>query len=474
MLQPKPIQKPGYRNIEVDGDANEDAELYYSKLSVIDVRIKDYIPFGHSVQVDKWRTNVTMNEAALVERFKMVRARSVSLCTPLEVEDYCIQAMFDVSPPKWHLAHVTWFFETFILVPFDKKYRIFQREFAHLFNSYYETAGAFFPRQKRGMLSRPTVAEVYRYRSHVDTAVLELLENPPEQHAVDILERVRLGIEHEIQHQELLLMDTLYNFSINPLQPVYHSIQIPTPTAPVSDMGWQEFAGGIVEIGHAGKEFSYDNERPRHQTLLQDFRMGTRLLTNAEYLSFIADGGYQRAELWLSDAWSTISVQHWQAPLYWIKEGSDWRHFDLTGAHELRMHEPVSHLSYYEADAYARWAGKRLPTEAEWEHAASMLPITGNFLDGGLYVPQPAQQPGLTQLYGDLWEWTQSAYLPYPGFRPLPGTLGEYNGKFMSDQMVLRGGCCITAQDHLRASYRNFFRAADRWMFSGLRLAEDA
>jgi ergothioneine biosynthesis protein EgtB len=415
-----------------------------------------------------------MNDAALIERFKTVRARSGSLCAPLEIEDYCIQAMPDVSPTKWHLAHVTWFFETFILVPFDKKYLVFQRDFAHLFNSYYETAGTFFPRPQRGMLSRPTVAEIYRYRAHVDSALLELLTNLPEQYAEDILERVRLGIEHEIQHQELLLMDTLYNFSINPLQPAYHSVPILSPNAPVPAMGWKEFSGGIVEIGHNGNGFSFDNERPRHQTLLQDFRLGTRLVTNAEYLAFIDDGGYRRVDLWLSDAWHTVNAQQWQAPLYWFSEGSDWRHFDLMGVHALRMDEPVSHLSHYEADAYARWMGKRLPTEAEWEHAASAQAVSGNFLDVGLYVPQPARQAGLTQMYGDLWEWTLNAYLPYPGFCPLAGTLGEYNGKFMSNQMVLRGGCCVTPQDHIRASYRNFFRPADRWMFSGLRLAEDA
>ncbi|MBI5891676.1 MAG: ergothioneine biosynthesis protein EgtB [Nitrosomonadales bacterium] len=414
-----------------------------------------------------------MNDAALMERYQTIRARSESLCAPLEIEDYCIQAMADVSPPKWHLAHVTWFFEMFILVPYAKQYRMLREEYAHLFNSYYETAGTFFPRPQRGMLSRPTVAEVYRYRSHVDAAMLELLAHPPEQHAADIRQRLQLGIEHEIQHQELLLMDTRYNFSINPLQPAYHNVIIPAPTNPVPEMGWQEFAGGIVEIGHDGDSFAYDNERPRHKTYVQDFRLGTRLVTNAEYLAFIDDGGYGRVDLWLSDAWRTIRERQWQAPLYWFSEGRDWMHFDLTGAHDLRMDEPVSHLSYYEADAYARWAGKRLPTEAEWEHAAGTQAIAGNFLDNGLYVPRPAQQAGMSQLYGDLWEWTQSAYLPYPGFKPLPGTLGEYNGKFMSDQMVLRGGCCVTARDHLRASYRNFFRAADRWPFSGLRLAED-
>ena len=408
----------------------------------------------------------------LIERYRTVRARSEMLCAPLEVEDYCIQAMENASPPKWHLAHVSWFFEKFILVPYAKHYRMLRDEYAHLFNSYYETAGTFFPRPQRGMLSRPTVQEVYDYRHHVDGAMLELLSNAPELHAADIRQRLQLGLEHEIQHQELLLMDTRYNFSINPLHPVYHRIALP-PAAPVSAMAWQEFSAGIVEIGHSGDAFAYDNERPRHKTYVQDFRLGTRLVTNAEYLAFIEDGGYDRVDLWLSDAWRTLKEQHWQAPLYWFKQDRDWMHFDLTGAHALRLDEPVSHLSYYEADAYARWAGKRLPTEAEWEHAASAQPIAGNFLDNGLYVPQAAQHSGMNQMFGDLWEWTQSAYLPYPGFKPLPGTLGEYNGKFMCDQMVLRGGCCVTAQDHLRASYRNFFRAADRWMFSGLRLAED-
>ena len=413
-----------------------------------------------------------MDTSALAQRFQAVRARSEALCAPLKIEDYCIQAMENVSPPKWHLAHVTWFFETFILVPFAPGYRIFQPEFAHLFNSYYETAGTFFPRPQRGVLSRPTVAEIYRYRGHVNGALLDLLADMPEQHAADIEQRLRLGIEHEIQHQELLLMDTLYNFSVNPLLPAYHSPELPAAN-PLPPLDWQTIKGGLVEIGHDGAEFAYDNERPRHKVWLNDFRLATRLISNAEYLAFIDDDGYRRADLWLSDGWHTVNTQGWQAPLYWFKQGKDWMHFDLTGAHPLRENEPVSHLSYYEADAYARWSGKHLPTEAEWEHAASTQAISGSFLDRGLYVPLPAQQQGLTQLYGELWQWTQSAYLPYPGFRPLPGTLGEYNGKFMCDQMVLRGGSCITARDHLRASYRNFFRAADRWMFSGLRLAED-
>ena len=413
------------------------------------------------------------NTGALA-RYDTVRARTEALCAPLETEDYCIQAMADVSPPKWHLAHTTWFFERFILVPFAAGYREFHPAFAHLFNSYYETAGTFFPRPQRGMLSRPTVREVYRYRAHVDAAMRELLVNIPEQHAGDIAQRVRLGAEHETQHQELLLMDMRYNFSINPLLPAYRAAGTAAAEHAARAMEWREYAGGIFEIGHDGHGFSYDNEQPPHPTLLRDYRLATRLVTNAEYLAFMDDDGYRRPDLWLSDGWHTIKTLNWQAPLYWFSEGKDWLHFDLTGAHALRAQEPVSHLSYYEADAYARWSGKRLPTEAEWEHAAHAERIAGNFLDSGHLHPQPAAQGGMSQLFGDLWEWTQSAYQPYPGFRPLPGTLGEYNGKFMCDQMVLRGGSCITPQDHVRASYRNFFRPADRWMFSGLRLAEDA
>ena len=416
----------------------------------------------------------TNEKMTLSHRFGVVRARTESLCAPLEIEDYVIQASDSVSPPKWHLAHTTWFFETFILLPFATGYRVFDEAYAHLFNSYYETAGTFFPRTQRGLLSRPTVAEIYRYRSHVDDALQTLLKNLPQQSAHDILVRVELGIEHETQHQELLLMDVKYNFSINPLKPAYQRIPATPAVASPPGMGWHEFAGGIVEIGHDGTDFSYDNERPRHQTLLQDFRLGSRLVTNEEYLAFIANGGYQRSDLWLSDGWHTINTRNWQAPLYWSKVGSNWQQFTLSGLLALNLHEPIAHLSYYEADAFARWAGKRLPTEAEWEHVAAPRPIEGNFLDSGRLHPQPARQSGLTQLYGDLWEWTQSAYSPYSGFRPLPGTLGEYNGKFMIDQMVLRGGCCVTSQDHIRASYRNFFRPADRWMFSGLRLAEDA
>ncbi len=407
----------------------------------------------------------------LGRRLGEVRARTESLCVPLETEDYVIQSCADVSPPKWHLAHTTWFFETFILLPFAQDYRVYNEAYAHLFNSYYETAGTFFPRAQRGLLSRPTVSEIYRYRSHVNDALQALLMSLPQRSAHDVLARMELGIEHETQHQELLLMDVKYNFFFNPIKPVYRNVSVTQST--VTDMDWQTFAGGIVEIGHDGVGFSFDNERPRHHTLLQDFRLADRLVSNEEYLAFISDGGYQRPELWLSDGWHTINTRNWLAPLYWLNEGNDWQQFTLSGIQPLNPNEPVAHLSYYEADAYARWDNKRLPTEAEWEHVASTLPIAGNFLESGSLHPQVASQPGLTQLYGDLWEWTQSPYTPYPGFHPLPGTLGEYNGKFMSGQMVLRGGCCVTAQKHIRATFRNFFRPADRWMFSGLRLAED-
>jgi ergothioneine biosynthesis protein EgtB len=410
----------------------------------------------------------------LYQRLDAVRVRTESLCKPLETEDHVIQACESVSPPKWHLAHTAWFFETFILLPFAPGYRVYDEIYAHLFNSYYETAGTFFPRNQRGLLSRPTVADIYRYRGHVDEALLALLNDLPRQSAHDILARIELGIEHETQHQELLLMDVKYNFFINPLKPVYREAAKLPSTASHQSTGWNTFDGGIVEIGHDGMGFSFDNERPRHRTLLQDYRLGSRLVSNEEYLAFISEGGYQRPELWLSDGWHTVNSQRWLAPLYCIQEGNDWQQFTLSGMRPLNPQEPISHLSYFEADAYARWSGKRLPTEAEWEHAAANLPVTGNFLESGTLHPQAAHQSGLTQLYGDLWEWTQSAYSSYPGFRPLPGTLGEYNGKFMSGQMVLRGGCCVTAQDHIRASYRNFFRPADRWMFSGLRLAEDA
>jgi ergothioneine biosynthesis protein EgtB len=414
----------------------------------------------------------TIDINPLMIRLTAVRRRTESLVTPLEIEDYCIQACEFVSPPKWHLAHTTWFFETFILIPFSSNYRIFDSSFAHLFNSYYETAGTFFPRPQRGLLSRPTVANIYRYRQHVDEALGNFLTNLPQQLSQEVLVRVELGIEHEIQHQELLLMDIKYNFFINPLYPIYQKLP-KSLNSTSSTKTWHDFSGGLIENGHNETTFCFDNERPKHQVFLRNFRLSSHLVTNEEYQHFIDDDGYQRADLWLSDGWQIINKQSWKAPLYWVDSNHQWQQFTLSGIQNLQTHEPVTHLSYYEADAYARWAGKRLPTESEWEYASSTLPIKGNFLESGLLHPQASIELGLTQMYGDAWEWTQSAYSPYPGFRPLSGSLGEYNGKFMCDQIVLRGGSCVTPQDHIRPTYRNFYRAGDRWMFSGLRLAED-
>ncbi|MBU6460160.1 MAG: ergothioneine biosynthesis protein EgtB [Proteobacteria bacterium] len=408
------------------------------------------------------------------ENFFLVRARSESLCSPLKTEDYCIQAIQDVSPPKWHLAHTTWFFETFVLIPYMKRYESFDSSFAYLFNSYYETVGSFFERSKRGLLSRPTVNEVYQYRHYVDRAICDLLKELPKGKEAEILQRVRLGVEHETQHQELLLMDIKYNFSVHPFSPAYQpvSFNLVKSLQPIA-LDWHEVKGGLVEIGYRGEGFSFDNESSRHEVMLRDFRLGTRLVTNAEYLIFMDDGGYERSDFWLADGWHAIQQRRRTGPLYWRNLENAWMQFGLHGLAPLDPYEPVAHISYYEADAYARWAGKRLPTEAEWECVAQDMPVHGNLLEEGVLHPSAARQKGLTQIYGDLWEWTQSAYLPYPGFSPLSGSLGEYNGKFMSGQMVLRGGCCVTARDHIRPSYRNFFHPGDRWMFSGLRLAED-
>jgi ergothioneine biosynthesis protein EgtB len=411
------------------------------------------------------------DSARLIARYQQVRTVSETLCSALEIEDYGIQAMADVSPPKWHLAHTTWFFETFILQAFQTDYRVFHRQYAILFNSYYESAGSFFPRAERGCLSRPTVAEIYQYRKQVDEAMLNLLQHPPIPDAAEIYQRAQLGLEHEMQHQELLLMDIKYNFFINPLQPAYRRLPEPANRA-VSTADWQYFPGGVSQIGYAGCEFCFDNEQPSHPQLLQAYRLQNRLVNNGEFLNFIEDGGYRRAELWLSDGWRIVNNRRWQAPLYWQTSDSGWLQFSLGGLRELIAEEPVAHLSYYEADAYARWAGKRLPSEAEWECAVAGLAVSGNFLESGILQPCPADGDHM-QFYGDVWEWTQSPYLPYPGFKPLAGSLGEYNGKFMCNQMVLRGGCCLTPASHIRASYRNFFRPEDRWQCAGFRLAED-
>jgi ergothioneine biosynthesis protein EgtB len=409
----------------------------------------------------------------LATRFTAVRAASERLAAPLSPEDATAQSMPDASPVKWHLAHTSWFFETFLLEeragyrPLDETYRV-------LFNSYYQTVGDPYARPERGMITRPGLDEIRRYRAHVDEACLELLERD----ALSKHERalLALGLHHEQQHQELILTDLKHLFAKNPLHPVYCA-RTPEPGDAPPALGWREFPGGLREIGHTGKGFAFDNEGPRHRVFVHGFALASRRVTNGEYLDFMADDGYTRPELWLADGFSTIQERGWHAPLYWQRGDGGWQHFTLHGLCDVDPHEPVTHVSAYEADAYARWAKARLPTEAEWEVAAGDLPIDGNFVECERFHPEPlgsADGGALAQLYGDVWEWTGSAYAPYPGYRPPAGAIGEYNGKFMANQLVLRGGSCATPLSHIRPSYRNFFYPDARWQFSGIRLARDA
>ena len=417
----------------------------------------------------------TAHHEALVRRYHQVRQFTDRLCQPLMTEDYVIQGMPDVSPPKWHLAHTSWFFETFILALASQGYRSPHASYADLFNSYYVAAGERHCRPKRGLLSRPTVEEVYRYRAYVDqhmTAFLEGLHG-------EMLERwspvVELGVHHEQQHQELLLTDVKYNFACNPLRPAYVSADIPTHVPAVGPLRWVSFVEGVQWIGHDGQGFAFDNEFPRHRSFVERFELASRPVTNGEYLAFMADGGYERPELWLSMGWDTVQREGWQAPLYWEQRDGTWWMMTLAGMRPVREAEPVCHVSYYEADAYARWADARLPTEAEWEVAAMPLPIRGNFVEHQTFHPVPINQIDtaipLVQIFGDVWEWTQSHYSPYPGYAAAPGAQGEYNGKFMANQFVLRGGSCATSVSHIRPTYRNFFPADARWQFMGIRLA---
>jgi len=419
-------------------------------------------------------SNDATGRDALMARYRAVRAASEALCKPLSIEDYGLQAMPDVSPPKWHLAHTSWFFETFLLLPFQTGYTSHQRLFDHLFNSYYETVGTPFPRTQRGQLSRPTVAQVYDYRRAVDEAMIRLIADSPAAQWSEVARRVTLGLNHEQQHQELLLTDIKFNLSVNPLRPSYDAA-IPFQDGEPTPLAWRDYPGGVIEIGHSGETFSFDNETPRHRVYLDSYALASRPVTNGEYLAFMEDDGYARAEFWLADGWRTVSERNWTAPLYWEPIGEEWWYFTFAGMKPVDMNAPVCHISFYEADAYARWTGKRLPTEAEWENAAAREPISGNFADSGTYHPVGGVDGGrvITQIYGDVWEWTGSSYVAYPGFKPLAGSLGEYNGKFMANQMVLRGGSCATPADHIRATYRNFFYPPDRWQFSGIRLAED-
>ncbi|HUU73224.1 MAG TPA: ergothioneine biosynthesis protein EgtB [Burkholderiales bacterium] len=408
-------------------------------------------------------------QASLLEDLMRVRATTVSLCDPLEPEDCVVQSAPETSPAKWHLAHTTWFFETFVLVPFFKRYKPFHDEFAFLFNSYYESVGSFYPRKDRGLLTRPSFSAILEYRRHVDEKLAELLAETPAGHSEDITARCTLGRHHEQQHQELLLTDLKHLFWCNPLRPVYRQ-RAPEQTAPAIATAWTAHPAGVYESGHRGHEFCFDNEMPRHRSYLEAFRIASRPVTNGEFLEFVEDGAYSKPTLWLSDGWQTVRERAWNAPMYWEKKEGTWRQFTLSGMRDIHLAEPVCHISFYEADAYARWAGKRLPTETEWEVGASEQPVEGNFFDDGRLHPRPCAKP--TSFYGDTWEWTASSYSPYPGYAATAGALGEYNGKFMANQYVLRGGSCVTSRSHIRNTYRNFFYPHERWQFKGMRLAD--
>jgi len=408
----------------------------------------------------------------LTQQYEQVRAASMTLCAPLSIEDYVVQSMPDASPAKWHLAHTSWFFEEFVLSQASTPYRFHDSDFRFLFNSYYNAVGPMHTRSSRGMLSRPTVQQVLDYRNRIDERMNALLQDA--SRLSDELARIiTLGLHHEQQHQELILTDIKHLFSCNPLLPAYIRQDAP-PAGTAPSLAFRSFEGGLVDIGHTGEEFCFDNELPRHRVFLVPFSLATRLVTNAEYLEFIRDDGYDNAAHWLSDGWATVQRERWTRPIYWSDSLEE--EFTLRGLVPLDPHAPVCHLSCYEADAFARWAGARLPTELEWEHAvtAASVPTSGNFVESGNWHPVTATHPApLLQMFGDVWEWTQSAYAPYPGYRTAAGALGEYNGKFMVNQLVLRGGSCATPRSHIRKSYRNFFNPAARWQFSGVRLSRD-
>jgi ergothioneine biosynthesis protein EgtB len=444
---------------------------------------------GTLVPMQRLRTvgkpGVSTPAASLALRLRATRRRSLTLCDPLTAEDMMVQSSPEASPAKWHLAHTSWFFESFILSEFLPGYRLFNRDFPWLFNSYYQTFAAFPEKRLRASFSRPSLDEILRYRGYVDAALDDLFARPLHPEAFN---RLELGVNHEEQHQELLLTDILNALFTNPLRPAYVEPDSGNDSGSPADPPARHdiyFEGGLMEAGATGDAFCFDNELERHRVWLEPYRLASRLVTCGEYAAFIADGGYRRPELWLSAGWDVLQAQGWRAPLYWTESGGRWTLFTLRGEQPLgaMMGAPVSHVSYFEADAYARWAGRRLPTECEWETAAADEPVAGNLLDSGNLRPVATHDPGVerraartaaerpAQLFGDCWEWTGSAYLAYPGFKPLNGSLGEYNGKFMSGQMVLRGGSCVTPLPHIRATYRNFFPPETRWQFSGIRLA---
>ncbi|MDJ0513210.1 MAG: ergothioneine biosynthesis protein EgtB [Methyloceanibacter sp.] len=411
-------------------------------------------------------------QSRLGQRLMETRALSLELADPLSDEDQVVQAMDDASPTKWHLAHTTWFFEAFVLSQFLPGYTRFDEEFEYCFNSYYEAVGPRHPRPFRGLLTRPSGDAVRAYRAHVDEALETLFADDVPAEAATLVE---LGINHEQQHQELLLTDILSLFASQPLKPVYLETNGDAPVAEAGPLKFVSFGGGVFGVGHDGAGFSYDNEGPRHEQLIRPFKLATRCVTNAEWIAFIEDGGYETAALWLADGWNLINAEGWRAPLYFEQADGGFGQMSLRGFRPVNPAAPVTHVSYFEADAFARWAGCRLPSEFEWEHASAELAETGRTLGHGALCAEPApDEAGLTQMFGDVWEWTGSSYLPYPGFKPASGAVGEYNGKFMCNQFVLKGGSCATPDRHVRRTYRNFFYPHQRWQFTGLRLAADA
>jgi len=408
--------------------------------------------------------------AGLEDQYRLVRAATVTLTESLSPEDCLVQSMPDASPAKWHLAHTTWFFEEFVLQ--TAGYDFHDERYRQLFNSYYNSVGPMHSRPHRGLLSRPTLQEIFEYRSRTDERMSELLRGG--KASPELTNIITLGLNHEQQHQELLLTDIKHLFSCNPFWPAYASAPA-TLSRTSPPLSYERIEGGLFEIAHEGEGFSFDNELPRHRAYTGAFQLANRAVTNGEFLEFVRSGGYKNPLLWLSDGWATASGEGWQRPIYWTPSLD--AEFSLTGLRPLNPHVPVCHLSYYEADAFARWAGARLPSETEWELAANGIPLSGNFVENRLWHPTAPAALGnlrLLQMFGDVWEWTQSAYSPYPGFQPADGALGEYNGKFMINQLVLRGGSCATPASHIRASYRNFFNPAARWQFTGVRLARDA
>ncbi|MFO7654409.1 MAG: ergothioneine biosynthesis protein EgtB [Candidatus Krumholzibacteriia bacterium] len=418
---------------------------------------------------------------SLLGEYVAVRRATEDLCAPLTDEDMAAQSMPDASPAKWHLAHTTWFFETFLLVPHLAGYEPFHPRFGYLFNSYYNALGTPFPRPRRGILTRPGHAEVRAYRRHVDDHLAALLEAASGERLAELERLLEIGLNHEQQHQELLLTDVKHLFSLNPLLPSYRPDSarptlVSSPAGGGDDPDWTAHPGGLLEVGHAGGGFAFDNEGPRHRVFLEPFRLADRLVTCGEFVEFMGDDGYRRPDPWLSEGWDAARAGSWEAPLYWERRDGEWHVFTLAGLLPVDLEAPVCHLSFFEADAFARWAGARLPTEEEWEAVAATQPVRGHLAADGILHPVPAPPAaggGPRQLFGDVWEWTASPYRPYPGFQAPAGALGEYNAKFMSGQMVLRGGSCVTPAGHIRATYRNFFGPAARWQFSGLRLARD-